>query len=50
LPSVFFSTALVAEEKYIEINNKVVDENTNSDSERKELKEKVLQRSKSKTK
>lgn len=50
LPSVFFSTALVSEEKYIAINNDVIDEHTTNDSIKAELKKKVLQRSISKSK
>jgi len=48
LPSVFFSTALVNEQKYIDINNKVVDDSPDT-ADKKELKEKVLQRSKKKS-
>jgi len=50
LPSVFFSTALVNEEQYIETNNSVVDEHTINDSARTELKHRVKQRSLSKSK
>jgi len=47
LPSVFFSTALVNEQKYIDINNKVIDDLSDT-ANKMELKEKVLQRSKRK--
>ena len=50
LPSVFFSTALVNEEKYIELNNNVVDKTNNNDSTKSSLKEKVKQRSEKKSK
>jgi membrane-bound lytic murein transglycosylase B len=48
LPSVFFSTALVNEQQFIDVNNKVVDELSDS-SNKVELKQKVIQRSKKKS-
>ena len=48
LPSVFFSTALVNEQRYIDINNKVIDMLSDT-TDKIELKSKVLQRSKSKS-
>jgi membrane-bound lytic murein transglycosylase B len=50
LPSVFFSTALVNEEKFIELNNKVVDETDNNDSTKSALKDRIKQRSDRKSK
>ncbi len=47
LPSVFFSTALVNEQKYIDLNNKVIDDLPDT-TKKAELKQKVLQRSKKK--
>ena len=47
LPSVFFSTALVNEPQYVEINNKVIDDLPDT-ADKADLKQKVLQRSKRK--
>ena len=48
LPSVFFSTAIVNEQKFIDINNKVIDDLPDT-ANKKELKEKILQRSQRKS-
>ena len=49
LPSVFFSTALVNQQKYIDINCKVIDDLPDTLNNKNELKEKILQRSKRKS-
>lgn len=50
LPSVFFSTALVNEKEFIDLNNKVVDATKNNDSTKSALKNRVKQRSERKSK
>ena len=50
LPSVFFSTALVNEAEFIEVNNRVVAESDNTDSMKNVLRGRVKQRSENKAK